>query len=384
MAAKKSTKAAAPVEEAAEAKQELCVVTGAKGYVGHTLVEELLAQGKKVRISLHSECHDFDNLDCEIIYGSVTEKDHLLEITKDADVVYHVAGVVDITGTKDKLVWAVNYDGTVKMVEACKENGVKTLVYVSSVDCVPAKVGDTTLIVEPDSFNPDLVEGAYGKSKAAATQFVNDSNCAELKTVSVHPSCVIGPKDVHGTASVCTMINLYNMGLFPVTLNFGGYNFVDVRDVAKGMIGAAANGKGGESYFLCGEMLTVNEFIATLAKINNKKAPKIALGKDLLLKMCPLIEKIFDAVKLPPVLTPFSIGKICENCNFSYEKAATDFGYAPMTAEDSLRDTSNWIKEYGKNPLPFDIEEAKKYAKIVASVAASLVATAGVRKIIKK
>ena len=363
--------------------EKLSVITGAKGYVGHTLVEELNKRGEKVRISLHSECHDFDNCDCEIIYGSVTDMDHLMEICKGADTVYHVAGVVDITGTKDKLVWDVNYEGTKKMVEACKACGVKTLVYVSSVDCIPADEGDT-LMTEPSTFDPEPIIGAYGKSKAMATQYVNDSNCPELKTVSVHPSCCIGPNDIYGTNSVCTMITLYNMGLFPVTLNFGGYNFVDVRDVAKGMIGAAESGKGGESYFLCGDRLTVDEFIKTLAKINGRKAPKIALGKELLLTLCPLIEKIFDLVKLPQVLTPFSINKICENCNFSYEKAAKDFGYAPMTAEASLTDTVNWLKENGGNPLPFDIEKAKKAAEAFAAAAGAAVAGAVIAKKLKK
>lgn len=375
-------KAAAKVAEAPA--QKLNVVTGAKGYLGHTLVEELLNRGEKVRISLHSECHDFDNLDCEIIYGSVTDQAHLEEICEGADVVYHVAGVVDITGTKDKLVMDVNYEGTKKMVAACKKTGVKTLVYVSSVDCVPAKVGDTSVIREPKVFDADLIEGAYGKSKALATQYVNDSNCPELKTVSVHPSCCIGPNDIYGTNSVCTMITLCNYGLFPVSLNFGGYNFVDVRDVSRGMVDAAVNGKGGESYFLVGDMLTVDEFIATLSKINGKKAPKIKLGKDLLLKLCPLIEKMFDLLKLPQVLTPFSIGKICENCNFSYEKAAQDFGYQPMTAEDSLRDTSNWLKENGSNPLPFDIEQAKKIATSIAAAAAATTVSVKLSKLLKK
>ncbi|MBR3438868.1 MAG: hypothetical protein IKH13_05130, partial [Clostridia bacterium] len=76
-----------------------------------------------------------------------------------------------------------------------------------------------------------------------------------------------------------------------------------------------------------------------------KEPPKIALTKGFLLKMCPVIEVLFKAAKLPPVLTPFSINKLCENCNFSYEKAVKELDYSPMSAEDSLRDTINWMKE---------------------------------------
>ena len=326
---------------------KLSVVTGAKGYVGYALVKELASRGEKVRVSLHTNCTDLDEFGVEKIFGTVTDINHLLEAFEGAETVYHVAGVVDITGEKDKLVWSVNYDGTRNVVEACKKCGVKNLVFVSSVDCIPAPEGDEP-IYEQSSFDPDKIIGAYGKSKAAATQYVIDSNDENLKCVAVHPSCCIGPYDIHGTNSVCTMINLYNKGLFPVTLNFGGYNFVDVRDVANGMIAAAEKGRGGECYFLCGDKMTVNEFIATLAKINGKKPPKIALGKKTLLTLCPAIEVFFKAMKWPPVLTPFSINKICENCNFSYEKAAKELGYSPMSAEDSLRDTSEWLKANAK------------------------------------
>ena len=321
---------------------KLSVVTGANGYLGQGIVKHIL---DRVRLSLHHKCDYFNKYEnCEIVLGDICDINHLTEVFEGADTVYHVAGIVDITGDKDDLVWKVNYEGTKNVVEACKKCGVKNLIYVSSVDCIPVGF-DNSLITEPDSFNPDLIEGAYGKSKAAATQYVIDSSDESLKCCSVHPSCCIGPNDVHGTNPVCTMISLYDKGLFRVTLNFGGYNFVDVRDVAKGMMAAAEKGRGGESYFLTGERLTVDEFIKTLAKINGKKPPKHAMGKKTIIRLCPVIDLFFKAMKWPQVITTFSMNKICENCNFSYEKAARELGYSPMSAEESLRDTVAWEKE---------------------------------------
>lgn len=321
----------------------LSVVTGANGYLGHTLVDELHKKGDRIRLSLHRDSDIFDKYGCEKVIGNVCDSDHLMEAFKGADTVYHVAGVVDITGEKDKLVMDVNYGGTKSVVEACKRCGVKNLVYVSSVDCIPADNGNS-VITELSHFDADKLNDAYGKSKALATQYVIDSSDENLKCVAVHPSCCIGPNDIFGKNSVCTMIELYDEGLFRVTLNFGAYNFVDVRDVAKGMIAAAEKGRGGECYFLTGERLTVDQFIKTLAKINNKKPPRIAMGKKTLLKLCPVISLYFKIMKWPPVITEFSINKLCENCNFSYEKAKKELGYSPMSAEESLRDTVNWLK----------------------------------------
>ena len=327
--------------------EKISVVTGAKGYLGHTLVTKLVERGEKVRLALHSPTHDFDELGCEIVTGSINDIDYLCKAFEGADTVYHVAGLVDITGTKDDLVWQVNYEGTKCVLEACKKSGVKKLVYVSSVDCVPV-TPDMDVITEPGHFDPDNLSDAYGKSKAAATELVNSSGDENLKCCSVHPSCVIGPNDFHHSSSVCSMITLYDHGLFPMSLNFGAYNFVDVRDVADGMIAAAEKGRNGQSYFLSGECLSVDGFVQVLAKVNNKKPPRIKLGKKAVLAICPLGAWFFKVMKMPPVLTPFSIAKICENCNFSYAKAAADLGYSPMSAEKSLTDTVYWLKEHPK------------------------------------
>lgn len=327
-----------------KAKEELSVVTGARGYVGYALVKELSQRPGRIRVLLRHDTKSLDEFNVEKAMGDICDYDSLEKAFEGATTVYHVAGLVDIEGNRDRLVWEVNYNGTKNVVAACKKCGVRNLVYVSSVDCIPASKG-TAKIKEYTNLDPNLLPDAYGKSKAAATQYCIEQSDDKLKICIVQPSCCIGPDDYQGTNSVCTMIQLYLSGLFPCTLRFGGYNFVDVRDVAKGMISAAEKGRGGECYFLCGDRLSVTEFIEALAKIEGKEPPKIALTKGFLLKMCPVIEVLFKAAKLPPVLTPFSINKLCENCNFSYEKAVKELDYSPMSAEDSLRDTINWMKE---------------------------------------
>ena len=322
----------------------LSVITGANGYIGYSLVKELTSRGERVRLSMRKDRPELAAFGCEQCLGDINDYDYLLKAFEGATTVYHVAGMIDITGTKDDLVWKVNYDGTVNVVNACKACGVKNLVFVSSVDCIKV-TDDMHPVREFDYFDKEAVSDAYGKSKAAASQFVIDSNCDELKTVVIQPSCVIGPDDIYHNNSVCTMINLYEKGLFIVSLDFGAYNFVDVRDVAQGMIAAAEKGRGGQAYFLCGETLTVDEFIATLAKINGRHPPVIKMGKKTLLHLCPEIALFFKTMKWPPVLTEFSINKICENCDFTYEKAAKELGYNPRSAEDSLRDTVAWLKD---------------------------------------
>lgn len=324
-------------------EKKLNVVTGGTGYVGYALVKQLAAESERVRLFLRKDSPQFDNIDCEKVFGDLQNEEDLIEAFTGADTVYHVAGVVDISDKNDKLLWTVNYKGTKRVVQACKKCGVKTLIYVSSVDAI--HVREYGEITEVSEFDPEEMTGTYARTKAWASQYVLDSATDDFRVCVVHPSCVIGPEDYKGS-SICEMIRMYNKGLFPVSMNFGAYDFVDCRDVADGMIRAAKYGRNRECYILSGEgKMTVDEFIRALAQINGQKPPKIKITKGFILLNLPLIGVVFDALKLPPVLNEYSVRKLEENCAFSHAKATRELGYNPRPTIESLTDTVNWIKE---------------------------------------
>ncbi len=320
------------------------VVTGGRGHVGFALVKELADRGEKIRLLLRSDSKVFDGINCEKVMGDVCDSESLEKAFSGAETVYHVAGVVDISGEKDKQVWEVNVEGTKKVVAACKKCGVKNLVFVSSIDAVPVGDDDEE-IVEISHFDPDLLEGTYAKSKAVSTQFVLDSADENLKVCAVHPSTCIGPYDNNGTSSMCSVIKLFAKGLFPMTFDFGSCNFVDVRDCAKGMIAAAEKGRSGECYFLCGKVISLDDFMGVLAEACGRKHPKIVIKQKFVNDIIPFCEKIFEIAKLPPMINEYSIRKISENFNFSNAKAAAELGFEPRPLVDSLRDTVEWLKK---------------------------------------
>lgn len=322
---------------------KISVITGGKGHVGFALVKELADRGERIRLLLRSDSSVFDDIDCEKIMGDVCDLQSLEKAFEGAETVYHVAGVVDISGTKDKQVWDVNVEGTKKVVEACRKTGVKNLVYVSSIDAIPMGEGDREL-TEISHFDPDALEGTYAKSKAVATQYVLDNADENLKVCVVHPSTCIGPYDNNGTSSMASVIKLFSKGMFPMTFDFGSCNFVDVRDCAKGMIAAAEKGGNGECYLLCGDVISLDDFIGVLADACGRKHPKMVIRKDFIDKIIPLCEKIFEIAKLPPMINEYSIRKISENFNFVNTKARTQLGFEPRSLKQSLIDTIEWQK----------------------------------------
>lgn len=327
--------------------EKISLVTGATGHIGYALLKELVDSGEKVRILIRKDSKQFDGIECEKVYGDVTDLDALLKAFEGVDVVYHLAGIIDINADQEDMIWSVNVGGTKNVVKACQEKGVRRLVYASSVDAFPP-LPDNQLMTELDHFEPDILDGTYAKTKATATQFVLDEvKAGRLDAVVTHPGACIGPYDFK-VSNVGEMVRMFVNGIFPVTLSFGAYNFVDIRDVAHGMYMAAKQGGKGECYILCGEQISVADFIAVTAKACGKKAPKIPLSYGFAKAVAPAAEVFYKVAKKTPLFTRYSIRKLVSNCNFSIEKARKELGYNPMTVEQSVTDMVKWIKENEK------------------------------------
>ncbi|MCH5197697.1 MAG: NAD-dependent epimerase/dehydratase family protein [Oscillospiraceae bacterium] len=322
--------------------ERLSVITGGTGYVGLALVKYLVQKGEKVRLLLLEDHKCLDGIECEKIYGNICNPEDLKKAFEGADTVYHIAGVVDISGKKEKLMWNVNVYGTKNVVECCKEQGVKNLIYVSSIDTYPDKFS-TGVISERSRYSEVGLHSPYAITKALATQIVLDAK-DDLKVCCVQPTGVIGPDDYMGS-SVGAMVDLFIKGLFPVSMNFGEYNFVDARDMAVAMRNAVDKGRSGECYILGGYRVTVDELMGYMAKTLGKRKPKIKISKKLILPFVPLVSKAMDIAKLPPMLNAFSLSKLEENCNFSNEKAKNEIGFSPRPVEDTIRDTVLWHKK---------------------------------------
>ena len=119
----------------------------------------------------------------------------------------------------------------------------------SSVHAIPEKPKGC-IITEDCEFSPGLVDGDYAKSKATATELVFDAAKRGLNASIVFPSGIIGPGDIQG-GSFTSMAKSFLSGKLPFAVR-GGYDFVDVRDVAKGILACSESGEPGKGYILSG------------------------------------------------------------------------------------------------------------------------------------
>jgi dihydroflavonol-4-reductase len=324
----------------------LFVVTGANGHLGNSVVRELLDRHYKVRgLILPSDSGDMlMSLGVDVVYGDITVPSSLspLFIKDDHEeiIVIHTAGIVSISSKKHKLLDKVNIDGTKNIVDLSLLNHVKRFIHVSSVHAIP-ELDHQEIIKEVPSFDPNLVIGAYAKSKAIATQYVLDQVDKGLDAVVVHPSGIIGPYDF-GKAHMTMMIEDYLNGYLTSRIN-GAYDFVDVRDVSTGIISAAFIGKKGECYILSGNQVSIKKLFDDLKKYSGKKLRINVLPLWFAKISAPFAELYYKMRKLPPIYTSYSLYTLKSNSMFSKEKAVKELNYHVRSFEVTIFETMAWL-----------------------------------------
>lgn len=286
-----------------------------------------------------------DGLSVSFAYGDVRDIESLKMAFKGIDVVFHLAGLIDIGNGNKKQMYEVNVNGTKNVVNACKEMNVKKLIYTSSVHAIPTKPKGE-IITETKTFSPDLVKGTYSKTKAEATKYVLEANSKDLEVIITHPSGVIGPYE-YITSNLGQLIIDCAHRKMGAYLD-GGYNFVDVRDVADGLVSTLEKGKAGECYILAGHYVTIKELMKYVQDITGVPAPKFKIARWFAYATGALSEIYYKIVKQKPLFTSYSVYTTGTNANFSIDKAKKELGYFPRDFKDTMVDTIYWMKENKK------------------------------------
>ena len=327
------------------------LITGAAGHLGGTIIRALAGRDCAVRgLILPSEKAE-DTAQTVYYRGDVTEPaslEPLFEGLSGAEtVVIHTAGLISIAAEVTPQLRRVNVDGTRNVVEACLAHGVRRLVYVSSVHAIPA-APDRSVITETDHFSRDSVEGAYAKTKAEASQLVLDAVSRGLDAVIVHPSGILGPYD-DGRNHMIQLLRSYLLGKLPAGVT-GGYDFVDVRDVAEGCLAAAEKGKKGECYILSNRYCTIGGLL-DYARVPAHRRRVPCVPAKLAEAFTPLIEWAGRVKKKRPLFTRYALRTLEGNGIFSHDKATMELRYHPRDLKVTVADTIAYLRAKLRKPV---------------------------------
>ena len=323
------------------------LVTGATGFLGRAVAEELVRRRAQVHaLVLHDDPYtDLLPKEVRTVIGDVCDKSSLSDFFADADsrtCVIHCAGIVSVASRPSPKLYQVNVGGTWRILRQCLAHEVGRLIHVSSVHAIPERP-EGCVITESCDFSPGLVDGDYAKSKAAATELVFDAAERGLNASIVFPSGIIGPGDIQG-GSFTSMAKSFLSGKLPFAVR-GGYDFVDVRDVASGILGCAMSGKSGEGYILSGRYITIKEMLDIIGKAAGLHRRPLCLPLGLAKLAAPYYEKGCIRKKKPLFFTPYSIAVLGSNGYFSHKKASGVLSYKPRPIEETLRDMTEWLRQ---------------------------------------
>ena len=321
------------------------LVTGATGHVGNVLVRKLLERGEKVRaLILPGESREsISGLSVEAAEGDVMNLDAVFESMRGVKGVFHLAGVISIMPGPNPLVRMVNVEGTKNIIRAAMEFG-KKMIYTSSIHAIQRVDGG--VIDEHVPYEMNNPYGAYDRSKAEATLEVLNAAQSGLEAVVTCPTGVIGPYDFRGSMMGTVIHDA--AAAKPTLYVDGAYDFVDVRDVAEGLISAAENGRRGASYILSGQKISIRYLLETVREITGRNffQMKIPFG---LAKFAALFTPMYyQLAHETPRFTPYSLEVLQSNSNISHAKATRELGYHPRPLQESIRDAVRWFLERRK------------------------------------
>lgn len=313
-----------------------CFVTGATGFVGGRLAQQLRAAGHEV-VALARDptlAGSLSRIGARLARGDVTDKESMRSAMTGADVVYHVAGWYKV-GVRDKSpAEAVNVHGTRHVLELMRELRISKGVYTSTL----AVNSDThgQLVDESYRFHGKHLS-EYDRTKAAAHEIAETFVREGLPLVIVQPGMIYGPGDQGPTHDFLVRYLTRRLPMIPRGLTFC---WAHVDDVARAHLLAMEKGNPGENYFTCGPVHAVAEALALAERMCGVPAPRLVVSPGVI-KAASVVAAVVE--RFAPLPEDYSAEYLRVNAGVTYigsnAKARRELGWVLRPLEEGLRET---------------------------------------------
>jgi dihydroflavonol-4-reductase len=321
------------------------LVTGGTGFLGFHVCQQLLDAGAVVRsFALPArERHPFLSLPVETRCGDIRDAAAVQKATVGCEVVFHAAGPVAVWGPGLEGMHSAHREGTANVVNAAKTARV---VHTSSIVAIGATRSRKALD-ETSPFNMHA-KIDYVHAKRRAEEIALDAAQAGRDVVVVNPGYLVGPDDFEPSVMGKFCARVWKGKMSAVAP--GGYNLVDVRDVAAGHLLAAERGQSGRRYILGGENLSMVEFVRMLtaeAGLRPRAIPTLPLSA--LWAAAWIAENRSRRTGREPYPSFQHVRLNRYSWFVNSDRAKKELGYAPRALAESVRDTFAWYSQH--NPV---------------------------------
>jgi len=313
-------------------------ITGATGFIGGAVARRLRARGDEVIALARSprRAAELEKIGCRIVNGDLNQGILIEDSMTGCDGVVHGAAVYDVGIPKKArpAMWDANVKGTETVLGAALRKKVKKVVYISTINAFGNTHGQ---VVDETHQHDEKFVSYYDETKFRAHQVARRLIEQGLPAVIVQPGGVYGPGD---PSVLGTVMHQFLAGRLPALMYpESGFNLVHVDDLADGIVLALDKGRPGEAYVLGGELTTLGDAIATLARVAGKKAPRLTVPGAALKVIAPLGPLVGPLMGFGPNLREMITAADGVTYWATDAKAREELGYTARPLEQGLRDT---------------------------------------------
>ena len=321
-------------------------VTGATGFIGASIVRELLREGRDVRVLVRSTSNlsNLKGLDLEIREGDLLDRDGLRAALEGCDVLYHAAADYRLWTRNPEEMYRSNVGGTAAILEAALEVGVSKVVYTSSVGTL-GNPGDGTAGTEETAVSLADMVGPYKKSKFLAEREAERFFALGLPVVIVNPSTPVGPWDIKPTPTGKISVAFLKRRM-PAYLDTG-LNLIAVEECARGHLLAEKKGMPGRKYILGNSNLSLREIFVMLQEITGIPAPKIRLPYAPVLAAAWLNEGLSRLTGREPLIPLAGVRMAAHHMYFDSGRAVRELGLPQTPVKEALERAVLWFRSNG-------------------------------------
>jgi 2-alkyl-3-oxoalkanoate reductase len=318
------------------------LVTGAGGFLGRYLAEQLAAEGVDVVGLARNDYPPLRALGIDMLQGDVRDPAGLVRACRGVDTVFHTAAIAGIWGNWTDY-YSINTLGTANVLAACRAQGVARLIYTSSPSVTFAAAPQSG--VDESAPYPQKWLCHYPRSKALAEQQVLEANGRDgLATCALRPHLIFGPRDPH---LIPRLLERARRGQLVQVGD--GTNQIDVtyvENAAQAHVQAARqltphSPVAGHAYFISqGEPVNCWQWINQVLELAGLPPVRRRISFRTAWLAGSMLEHAYRLLRIQrePRMTRFLAGQLALDHYFDISAARRDFAYSPrVPTKEGLR-----------------------------------------------
>jgi dihydroflavonol-4-reductase len=325
-------------------------VTGATGFLGSHVARALVEQGAELRLLVRrtSDLRNIADLSADRVEGDLRDATSIEKALSGCECVFHVAADYRLWVRDPDEMYRSNVEGTRFLIEAARKQGVRRIVYTSSVATMGFGSGSNNGRVADEESPVSLTDmiGHYKRSKFMAEQVAIEAGKSGVDVVIVNPTTPIGERDVKPTPTGRIVVDFLKRK-FPAYVETG-LNLVDATECGRGHVQALEKGRAGERYILGGENLTLKQILDRLAAIAGLESPTVKVPHIVALAGGIFYEMVMGRLLgREPRATIDEVRMSRKMMFVSSAKAERELGWRAIPVDGALRRSVEWFRANG-------------------------------------